>query len=547
VAAAGGKGAALSHASGAAWLAALFGVLWVCGQFADRASVPGQSLMKKPTAALTEIASQTRRHVVGDRAAAFEAAGFEYDRGALSWYDAHGGPQESWSQMAHAHLPAIRFWHRTSALPIDPFGDFGYVSLTDPPPVKAGDTVTELDTEGRLLSLLARPGTTAAGAGGGVADWSSLFTAAGLTLADFVPSAPRFVPPLYADKILAWEGPAAFRPGGRVHVDAAAFGAMPTWFVVEGPWSVGAPSRTSAMVADGMSAAASVVQVSLMVLMVALAITSVRANRSDRRGAFRIAAVGFSVELLVWILTPAHSPDPPRELYRFFTGVAFSCFFGVLFFAAYLGLEPYVRRYWPRALVAWTRLVSGRFADPLVGRDVLIGSTCGLLMAAVSFQYQLVPLRVGWPSPAGWLPSMAPAAGIGGALARPMYLFDFSLLNGLFGAFIMAVLRHRIRWTWLAALVWVGVVGLLFDETSHIDAGLMRFLLFSTVCSVVPAVVLVRFGLLAFTATCMANNLVTGAVFTVDPARAYFAGCLLPVAAMVLLGLAGWRNATRRT
>ena len=41
-------------------------------------------------------------------------------------------------------------------------------------------------------------------------------------------------------------------------------------------------------------------------------------------------------------------------------------------------------------------------------------------------------------------------------------------------------------------------------------------------------------------------NLVTAATFTLDPTRAYFGACLLPVGAMVLLGLAGWRNATRR-
>jgi serine/threonine-protein kinase len=234
-------------------------------------------------------------------------------------------------------------------------------------------------------------------------------------------------------------------------------------------------------------------------------------------------------------------------LYRFFTGVAFACFFGVLFGAAYLGLEPYVRRYWPRALVSWTRLVNGRFTDPLVGRDVLIGVACGFLMASVTFLYQAVPLGIGWPSPAGWLPSMAPASGIGGALARPMYLFDFSVLNGLFGTFIMAVLRHRVRWTWLAVLAWIAIVGLLFDETSHIDAGSVRFLLFNMVCSVVPALVLLRFGLLAFTATCVANNLVAGAVFTLDPARAYFAACLLPAAALTIAGLAGWFNATRKT
>ncbi len=33
----------------------------------------------------------------------------------------------------------------------------------------------------------------------------------------------------------------------------------------------------------------------------------------------------------------------------------------------YLAVEPYVRRLWPRMLVGWARLVSGRLRDPLVG------------------------------------------------------------------------------------------------------------------------------------------------------------------------------------
>src|SRR5687768_5416806 len=184
VAAAGGKGAALSHAAGAAWLTGLVVMLFVCGYFADRAGAPGQSVMRKPTAALTEIASQMRRVVVGDESAAYDAAGFQYDRDALLWYDANGGPQEAWARMAGGNLPAIRFWHRTSRFPIDPLGDFGYISLVDPPPVQSGDTVTELDTEGRLLSLLARPRDLAVGTGGAAPDWSALFSAAGLTLSE---------------------------------------------------------------------------------------------------------------------------------------------------------------------------------------------------------------------------------------------------------------------------------------------------------------------------------------------------------------------------
>ena len=39
---------------------------------------------------------------------------------------------------------------------------------------------------------------------------------------------------------------------------------------------------------------------------------------------------------------------------------------------AYLSLEPLLRRLWPTLLVSWSRLVQGRWRDPLIGRDLLI-------------------------------------------------------------------------------------------------------------------------------------------------------------------------------
>ena len=75
VAAAGVKGAALTPGAGAAWLAGLVIMLMVCGWLSDRTTVPGQSMMKKPAAALMEIASQALRLAVGDRPARYEAVG----------------------------------------------------------------------------------------------------------------------------------------------------------------------------------------------------------------------------------------------------------------------------------------------------------------------------------------------------------------------------------------------------------------------------------------------------------------------------------------
>ena len=37
----------------------------------------------------------------------------------------------------------------------------------------------------------------------------------------------------------------------------------------------------------------------------------------------------------------------------------------------YMALEPYVRRYWPRTMISWSRLVKGHCRDPLLGRDLL--------------------------------------------------------------------------------------------------------------------------------------------------------------------------------
>ena len=42
-----------------------------------------------------------------------------------------------------------------------------------------------------------------------------------------------------------------------------------------------------------------------------------------------------------------------------------------------MAVEPFARRTWPKLLISWQRLLNGRFRDPLVGRDVLLGGLVG--------------------------------------------------------------------------------------------------------------------------------------------------------------------------
>ena len=52
---------------------------------------------------------------------------------------------------------------------------------------------------------------------------------------------------------------------------------------------------------------------------------------------------------------------------------------GGVFYLVYLALEPFVRRSWPTMLVGWSRALSGRVPDPVVGRDLIVGVVAGLV------------------------------------------------------------------------------------------------------------------------------------------------------------------------
>ena len=64
------------------------------------------------------------------------------------------------------------------------------------------------------------------------------------------------------------------------------------------------------------------------------------------------------------------------------------------------------------SLIGWTRLVSGRWNDPHVGRDVLIGVSAGLLMTLLFPLYYLLPPLAGRLEPMPVLPDLRPLMGL---------------------------------------------------------------------------------------------------------------------------------------
>jgi hypothetical protein len=136
-----------------------------------------------------------------------------------------------------------------------------------------------------------------------------------------------------------------------------------------------------------MVAAVLLLQAPLLLVALLLARRNNRLGRSDRPGALRIATFIFCCDLLSSLLRREHSLFLLREWILFGRAAGEALFDAATAWALYLALEPYVRKRWPEALVSWSRLLSGRFKDALVGRDLLVAGTASaatLLLFALS-------------------------------------------------------------------------------------------------------------------------------------------------------------------
>ena len=68
------------------------------------------------------------------------------------------------------------------------------------------------------------------------------------------------------------------------------------------------------------------------------------------------------MQILVWLFGLHHVANPLREwiLLRDFLRVPWLAYF-FRHWLYYMALEPYIRRYWPDVLIAWSRAVDGFF------------------------------------------------------------------------------------------------------------------------------------------------------------------------------------------
>jgi hypothetical protein len=275
------------------------------------------------------------------------------------------------------------------------------------------------------------------------------------------------------------------------------------------------------------------VVLSLLFGALVLARRNVRLGRGDRRGAFRVAAFLLVLSMLGWLLGAHHVADLLGEFGMFGEALAFSLFFAAFVWLTYMALEPFARRRWPDLLISWTRLLSGRLRDPLVGRDILVGILAGASAALLFYMQQSVPAFANLSAMTPIPPDLETLGTLRQLVSSVVFEFSFTTIPTLATMSLLVLLSVLLRRRWLAIVVSGLVLTLFFLGLSeNLRADLPACLLLGALMVFVAA----RFGILSLYATFLVVFLIIRFPHTLDFSR-WYAGRSLFVL-LIIVGLA---------
>jgi serine/threonine-protein kinase len=535
--AAAGEREGLSRPYAAAATAAVIAVMVAAAVTSVQHRTLARAGLEKPPAVLFDRAQQVLETAGYPSRAAGIHWEYSLDDDLIGYSIEH--PEGTGSADVFTESPGVlRFNFRTSPRPLSPLNPVAVVSMDDPPFEISGMTEIVLDASGRLLGFEAVPPQKDNGAEPAMPDWAALFKLAALDQSSFQTAQPQWVPRDAADARVAWTATAA---NGRpeMRVEAASWKGRPIYFQVIAPWTK--PRRMEeAAVSRGarvLNALAVLATVFLIVCSVLVARINLRAGRGDWKGAWRLAAVAVTAQLVTWAFNDPHVGNPAVEVGRFFSSVGEALFAGALLFVMYLAVEPAVRRYWPDGLLGWTRLLQGRFIDARVGRDVLIGLAAGATMQLLITARDPLQWALGAQYPAASFGNTRYFEGVRYVLGYASSIFGFqAVFTAMWCIFAIVGLKRLLKSMWLvgiaSAVAFTLIAGrdIFIGAPGHMWLNVVVALLVLSVLTIVA----VRVGLLATSACFVASFLISATPWTFDPGAWYF-----PPSACALLLLCG--------
>jgi serine/threonine-protein kinase len=542
VAAAGGEGA-LSTGKAWAMLLAAFAVTAAIVGLARYSTDLGLAPPRKTPAALEVRAQEITERAGYTAAIADRTSWFERNYDFLFYRATHLPTTQATRELAHAGQAPLGFFYRQSPAVMAPANPGFRVTVFDPPHEVSGMITVYLDSDARLIAFLAvPPQVEPASARTEDPNWSELLADSGIDPASLKSAEPTWLPPVGFDRRFAWHGFYREDPKTEMEISAASYRGKPVYFHVIGPWTRPWRMQSQALSRSSVVRESSLVVLSFLTLVLAalFARRNLRLGRGDQRGAFRISAFVFSAALISGLLMAHHVPAMRSEWQIFVGIIGAALFISAVLWLYYLALEPYVRRQMPELLIVWTRLLSGKFRDPLIGRDLLAGTLLGSVMGlgvhianALPYWHN-IPGETAIPTNPATLGSMRDAAG---------FLLVNLLDNGIFAAFaatfVFFLVRSLLRNYWLSVVVttFAFLLTQLGGENFAVE---MPFVVLSTVIAMFA---LLRLGIFACVVVTFVYHLWIDYPVTVDFSRWYYGHSLFLFAVLLALLFYGFRVA----
>ncbi len=315
----------------------------------------------------------------------------------------------------------------------------------------------------------------------------------------------------------AWTGqwPGTDRP---LRVEAAAWHGKPVFFRLIGPWT--RPSRMRPYEVSTAKKASNIIEGVLFLVVLAAAAALARRQykrgKGDRQGAYRLALFVFVLQMAIWLCYGHFVPDPDILIGGFALAVSTALFMSGISWLFYMALEPYVRRLWPQTIISWTRVVSGRVRDPLVGRDVLFGVMLGLSWLLI-YEIRLA-FGIGRLGLAPVICSSDYLLGLRRTIGAWIVLVPGGIQGTLFFFIILIVLRYLLRKPWAAGVGFAAIFTFL-----HVIGTQHPLVETSSAVLIygIAAFALVRFGLISLAFAVFVANLTMNLPFTFDFSRWY--------------------------
>jgi serine/threonine-protein kinase len=511
----------------APWVAiALLGVILagVTLDFVFRSRVSTLARIGLPKSA-AELRIEARKILeeIGHDAPAYDTAwGLTSSTNFYDWVERTDQSPERWDILETVAPRPYYLWFRQSPEWFR-VGGFQLATWEEyPPSTKPGTADVHLDAEGRLLSLRIIPSIVSSETKiDPEFSWEPIIERSGIDLDSLEPVEPVANPPFNCEAQSAWQGVYPGQAEIPVRIEACRTGGKVTFLEVMPPWSERVIALGEGEVSSRREERRERIEtVAVPILLVVffailsggllLARRNLNLRRADRRGAARLAALLFGLELAVNLVETHYGPL--EQTFRLLLqSLAQAVYIGALGWVLYVASEPFIRRVWPQSVISFQRLLSGRFADPLIGRDILIGAAFAVtaLLARTGFFFT---------GEGSELVTGGDLIFLSGVKRWTAQMFGLvPIFPPLIVMTLIVLLRILLRRDWLVVLVPTALMVILLTGVGGDPVDAIWFALIWAPVFFLP----VRFGFLALTAAAWMSS-IADLVRVWDPSSWYF-------------------------